>query len=212
MLFWLGWSLSRLLLMTLGRCKVIGRENVPKKGGIILAPNHISYIDPPTVGCMIPRQTHFMAKSELFEIPVLGFLIRAVGSFPVRQHTADRAALKKAIELLGQGRVVCIFPEGHRNLTGELLPAQAGFGMIALKSKAPVVPVALIDTDRLLPPHSFFFRFAHVQVIYGKPMTFDDLYDRGMDREAIEEVGRRVMTAIAELRETAGCVSFPVAS
>jgi len=199
MLFWIGWALSRFVARAIGRCRYIGVENVPKQGGVIIAPNHISYADPPIIGAGLPRQTHFMAKSELFAVPVLGFLIRGVGSFSVRQNTADRAALRKAIDLLGRGRAVCIFPEGRRNLTGKLLPAQAGLGMVALKSRAPVVPVAIIGSDKLLPPHSFFLRFARVRVIWGRPMTFDDLYDRGMDREAIRQVGERVMRAIADL-------------
>jgi 1-acyl-sn-glycerol-3-phosphate acyltransferase len=142
-----------------------------------------------------------MAKQELFKIPVLGWLIKAVGSFPVKQHSADRNALRTALELLSKGEVVCIFPEGTRSLDGKLLPAQAGIGMIAIKSRAPVVPVALIGTERVLPPHSFFFHFSRVTVVYGRPMTFDDLYNRGLEREAVEEVGRRIMSAIASLLE-----------
>lgn len=202
MLYWIGSSLSWLVAKVFGRMESIGSENVPKKGGVILAPNHVSYIDPPTTGSALRgRPVRFMAKSELFKIPVLGFLIKAVGSFPVKQNTADRAALRKALDLLEQEEIVCIFPEGTRSPDGKLMKAQSGLGMVALKSKAPVVPVALIGTDKLLPPHSFFFHFSHVKVIYGKPMTFDDLYERGMDRDAIEQVGERVMAAIAELRE-----------
>lgn len=201
MLFWIGWHLSRLVLAVFGRCRYIDADNVPKTGPVIIAPNHVSYLDPPTAGSGYGRVTHFMAKQELFKIPVLGWLIKAVGSFPVKQHSADRNALRTALDLLSKGEVVCIFPEGTRSLDGRLLPAQAGIGMIALKSRAPVVPVALIGTNRVLPPHSLFFRFGRVTVVYGRPMTFDDLYDRGLDREAVEEVGRRIMSAIASLLE-----------
>lgn len=201
MLYWIGWSLFRLILIIFGRWKVFGKENVPPKGPVILAPNHVSFADPPTAGCGILRQVHFMAKTELFKVPILGFLIKSVGAFPVKQNTADRAAIRRAIEFLGQGEVVCIFPEGSRSPDGNLMKAQAGLGMIALKSKAPVVPVALIGTEKLLPLHSPFIHFARVKVIYGKPITFDDLYDRGMDREAIEQVGERVMAAIREMQK-----------
>jgi len=200
-LFWIGWHLSRLVLAIFGRCRYIDPDNVPKTGAVIIAPNHVSYLDPPTAGSGYRRVTHFMAKQELFKIPVLGWLIKAVGSFPVKQHSADRNALRTALELLSKGEVVCIFPEGTRSLDGKLLPAQAGIGMIALKSRAPVVPVALIGTERVLPPHSFFFHFSRVTVVYGRPMTFDDLYNRGLEREAVEEVGRRIMSAIASLLE-----------
>jgi len=189
------------VLAIFGRCRYIDPDNVPKTGAVIIAPNHVSYLDPPTAGSGYRRVTHFMAKQELFKIPVLGWLIKAVGSFPVKQHSADRNALRTALELLSKGEVVCIFPEGTRSLDGKLLPAQAGIGMIAIKSRAPVVPVALIGTERVLPPHSFFFHFSRVTVVYGRPMTFDDLYNRGLEREAVEEVGRRIMSAIASLLE-----------
>jgi 1-acyl-sn-glycerol-3-phosphate acyltransferase len=201
LLYWIGWSLSLIISKAFGRLKVTGRENVPKTGPVILAPNHVSYADPPVVGAGVYRPVRFMAKKELFEIPVLGKLIAGVGAFPVRQHTADRAALKRALELLAKGEVVCIFPEGQRSPDGELMEAQSGLGMIALKSKAPVVPVALIGTDKMLRPHSPLLHFAKVRTIYGKPMTFDEFYDKGMDREAIDEVGKRVMAAIAKLKQ-----------
>lgn len=201
MLFWVGWHLSRLVLSIFGRCQFIDADNVPKTGPVIIAPNHISYLDPPAAGSGYRRVTHFMAKEELFKIPVLGWLIKAVGSFPVKQHAADRSALKTALKLLADGEVVCVFPEGTRNFSDSLLPAQAGVGMIVLKSRAPVVPAAIIGTDRVLRRHSPFLHFGRVKIVYGKPMMFDDLYDRGTDREAVEETGRRIMHAIASLVE-----------
>jgi len=131
-------------LPLLGRWRVTGRENIPKTGGVILAPNHVSYADPPVVGAAVSRRVRFMAKSELFRIPALGTIIRNVGAFPVKQATADRSALRKAIELLETGEVVCIFPEGTRSLGGTLLKAELGIAMIAVKAKVPIVPIALI--------------------------------------------------------------------
>lgn len=199
-MYWIGWFLCRLVYAFFGRWRVDGRENMPKAGGVILAPNHVSFADPPLVGCGIRRQVHFMAKKELFEIPVLGFLIKSVGAFPVKRGTADRTAIRKSIELVQNGGVICMFPEGKRSPDGELQEAESGIGMVALKSRGAVVPVALIGTDKMLPLHSIFFHFARVRVIYGKPMTFDDLYKTGVGRESIDEVGRRVMAAIAELK------------
>ena len=139
-----------------------------------------------------------MAKLELFKVPVLGFLITRVGAFPVKRGTADRTALRTAIELLQGGEIVAMFPEGTRSLDGRLKHPEPGVGMIALRAKVPVIPVALIDTNQLLRPHSFLFRFSRVKVIYGKPIPLDDLYDQG-GREAVEETGRRIMAAIGEL-------------
>ncbi|MDO8585702.1 MAG: lysophospholipid acyltransferase family protein [Armatimonadota bacterium] len=201
LLYYVAWFLLRaIILPVFGRWRVIGRCNIPRTGGVVLAPNHISYADPPVVGAASRRQVRFMAKSELFAVPIFGALIRAVGAFPVKQATADRAALKQAISLLETGEVVCIFPEGTRSPGGTLLKAELGISMIAMKSRAPIIPVALLGSDKLLPPHSPFLRFAKVRVRIGKPVHIDDLYDRGSDRDALEEIGRRVMAAIAELK------------
>lgn len=200
MLYWIGKVLSRSVCRFFGRWKVLGRENIPAKGGVLLCPNHTSYIDPPAAASGCPRRVRFMAKSELFKIPVLGFLIRKVGQFPVKRGTPDRGALKMAVDFLQNGEIVGIFPEGQRSYEGKLLPPEAGVGLIALRAKAPVIPVALINTNKLLPPHSFFFKFSRVKIVYGKPVPLEDLYDQG-GREAIEEVGRRTMAAIAKLME-----------
>jgi 1-acyl-sn-glycerol-3-phosphate acyltransferase len=199
MLYWIGKTLSRCVCRLFGRWKVIGRENVPMRGGVLLCGNHRSYIDPPALGAGCPRPVHFMAKEPLFGIPVVGFLIRRVGAFPVRQHAADRAALRMAIELLQKGECVGMFPEGTRNLTSEtLIPPEPGVGLIALRAQVPVIPVALINTAKLLPPHSIFFRFTRIKVIYGKPVDLADLCGQS-GREAVEEVGRRIMGAVGQL-------------
>ena len=168
----------------------------------MLCGNHVSYIDPPALGAGCPRQVHFMAKLELFQTPVLGFLIRKVGAFPVRRGTADRTALKTAIRYLHNGEVVALFPEGTRNYEPEkgLQRPEAGVGMIALRARVPVIPVALVNTERLLPVHSVFFKFSRVKVIYGKPVDLDDLYEKA-DRAALDEVGNRIMAAIGQLLE-----------
>jgi len=155
-------------------------------------------MDPPAVGGGSPRQVHFMAKSELFRIPVLGPLIAAAGAFPVKRGSADRAALRKAIEYLQNGEVVAMFPEGKRSLDGKLQEAELGVGMIALRAQVPVIPVGLVNTERLLPPHSSFLHFSRIKICYGPPVELSDLYAQS-GREAMEECGRRIMSAIAAL-------------
>ncbi len=200
MLYWIGKTLSRCICRFFGRWVVIGRENVPHKGGVLLCGNHTSYIDPPALGAGCPRPVHFMAKEPLFRVPVLGWLIKGVGAFPVRQHTADRAALRMAIDLLQKGECVGMFPEGTRNMDpGTLMPPEPGVGLIALRAGVPVIPVALINTAKLLPPHSIFFRLSRVKVIYGEPVDLADLHGQS-GREAVEEVGRRIMGAIEGMR------------
>lgn len=200
-MYYIGRALCRTYLKLFGGFKSHHADNIPKTGPVLLAPNHISFLDPPIVGSGVSRMVHFMAKEPLFKIPILGFLIHKVGAFPVKRGTADRAALKRALELLSEGKIVCIFPEGTRSHDLNLLPPELGFAMIALKSHAPVVPVAVIGAEKSLSPKHPLPCPTKTKVVYGKPMTFDDLYDQS-GREALEEVGRRVMEAIAELRNS----------
>lgn len=199
MLFKIGASLSAMICRIFGRWQVIGQENIPREGGVLLCGNHVSYMDPPALAARANgRHVHFMAKLELFQIPLIGRLIKGVGAFPVKRGTADRGALKKAIELLQSGEVVGMFPEGQRSLDGTLLPAEAGVGMIVLRAQVPVIPVALVNTEKLLPPHAKLLKFTKLRVVYGKPVQLEDLYEKG-GREAVEEVGKRIMAAIGDL-------------
>jgi len=170
LVYWLGSTLSRLVCRLFGRCEVIGTSNVPETGGVLLCANHVSYIDPPAVGAGSPRPVRFMAKSELFRIPVLGAIISGAGAFPVKRGTADRAALRKAIEYLQVGEVVGMFPEGKRSMDGTLLEAELGVGMIALRAQVPVIPVGLVNTHKLLPPHSCILHFSRVRIVFGPPV------------------------------------------
>lgn len=192
-------DMLRVLFFILGGLKSVGRENIPRTGGVIVASNHISNLDPPAVGAGMRRQVRFMAKEELFHPEICGIFMRCAGTFPVRRSTADRKAIKRAIELLDQGNVVGIFPEGTRSEDGKLREPELGLGLIALKSRAAVIPTAVIGTDKILPLHAKRFYFHKAKIVYGEPLTFPDLYDASDSRQAMEEIGRRVMAAIADL-------------
>jgi 1-acyl-sn-glycerol-3-phosphate acyltransferase len=190
----------RFIMFLFCRWQIRGRENVPRRGGVILAPNHTSYLDPPVAAVAIHRQVFFMAKAELFEVPLLSSIIRVLGAFPVRLGVADRAALRRAEQLLRAGYPVMVFPEGRRSLDGRLLPAEPGIAMLALRTGAPVMPVAVDGTDRALPRGSFIMRPAKVRIRIGPPLTFDDLRRDGpLTREAVEEAARRITAALAEM-------------
>lgn len=201
MLYYFSRWLLKALLKVFGRISAEGFDRFPRTGGVILAPNHISYLDPPAAGIYVPRQVHFMAKEELFKVPLLGAWMRRVGAFPVKRGTADRKAIKHAIGLLEQGRVVCVFPEGTRSEDGKLQEPELGIGLIALKSRCPVVPVLIKGTDKVLPMHAKRLYFHPIHVVYGEPLTFPDLYESSDSRRAMLEVGHRVMTAIQDLVE-----------
>ncbi len=195
-MYYFGRAVFRIIFSLTGGLKSIGEENIPSDGGVILAPNHISYADPPAVGSAMKRQVHFMAKEELFKPAIMGYIISAVGSFPVKRGTADRKAIKQALDLLRKGEVVCIFPEGTRSLDGNLQKAEPGIGLIALKSGCPVVPVAVAGTNKVLPSDKKERQRHLITIEYGKPIKFDDLQNETDSSKAKEEVGNRIMSAI----------------
>src|SRR5690348_8750412 len=130
---------------TIWRMRVYGAENVPKTGPLIIACNHVSYFDPPVLGTTSPRRISYMAKEELFRIPVLGAAIRAVGAYPVDRSGSATSAIKRSVEVLRAGGVIGIFPEGGRNLSGSA-QAREGVALLASLGKAPVVPARLVGT------------------------------------------------------------------
>jgi 1-acyl-sn-glycerol-3-phosphate acyltransferase len=177
------------------RLRARGRENLPK-GGFVLAANHTSNFDPWPLGLpLFPRrQLRFMGKSELFN-PLLGPILSAGGAFPVRRGEGDREAIQQAVELVREGEVVVMFPEGTRRKKGLRKKYEArahtGAARIALAADAPLVPAAIKGTDRLS-------RLEPLRVAYGEPVPLDDLREVEIGRAA-REATKRLMTAIAEL-------------
>ncbi|MFY0757792.1 lysophospholipid acyltransferase family protein [Metabacillus dongyingensis] len=171
------------------RIEVKGKEHFPKEGAVLLCSNHIDNLDPPTVGISAPRQVHFMAKEELFRIPVLGGIVRKVGSFPVKRGMSDREALRNGLNVLKDGGVLGLFPEGTRSKDGQLGKGLAGAGFFALRSNALVVPCAVIGTYK---------PFNKVKVFFGEPINLDPLRER---KATAEEATELIMSKIAELLE-----------
>lgn len=190
MFYKFSWLLCRLLLAVMRRWEVNGEENLPRRGGVLVVSNHTSYWDPVVVGCALRRRVYFMAKAELFKIPLLGFIIKALGAFPVRRDGADRASIRRALELLRAGEVVGIFPEGTRSHHGELLEPHLGAAMLALKGGVPMLPVAVIGSRGV---------FGKVRVAIGKPMEFPALYQRKVAKTELQTVSREVMAEISRL-------------
>jgi len=181
------------LFLRLFRTRVIGIENVPS-GPKIFAGNHISYADPMILWCVTTEPIHFMAKSTLWDNAVLGWLLSALWAFPVDRGKSDRVSIQTAEALLKRGDDVGIFPEGTRNLEGTA-QAQMGVSFIALRVGVPVVPVAIVGTDRIKPPGSRFIRFPQVTVSFGMPIYRSD-FENG-DRKAImSSMTTRVMESI----------------
>lgn len=173
--------------------KIIGRENIPCQGGAIIAANHISLLDPPTIGISMPRYIHFMAKEELFKYPIFNWVIRKLKAFPVKRGTADRAALRTAINILESGEILGLFPEGTRSKTGVLGKPEPGLAMIAAKTGVPIIPTAVIGTADF--SKTLFPKF---KVKFGKPIPVD----KGRtDRESLDRLSQTLMEEIARLIE-----------
>jgi len=182
--------LCRMILVLLRRWEVRGVENLSNVGGLVLVSNHTSYWDPVVVGCAFNRQVHFMAKSELFAIPLLGTAIRILGAFPVRRDKSDRNAIRTAVKLLEEGRVVGVFPEGTRSRTGELQKPHLGAAMLALKAGVPMLPVAVNGTRGL---------FGKVTVLVGRPVLKQGVSK--ITKADLENASDQVMKQIAGLLE-----------
>lgn len=174
------------------RLEVHGAENIPKTGPLVIASNHLSLLDPPVIGVAAPRKVHFMAKSELF-VPVLGYIYKTLGAFPVNRGGADRAAIKHGIEILQSGEVLAIFPEGTRSKTGKLGKLEPGALMMAGKTGAVIVPTAVSGTDikrcgRLWPK---------VVVKFGTPVPFPPV---GLNKEVLQDLTDKLTADIKALQ------------
>lgn len=177
----------KAILKPLFRIETKGLEHFPKSGGVLLCTNHISNLDPPVVGITCPRPVSFMAKEELFKVPVLQSLLPHLRAFPVKRGMSDRRALRTGLNLLKEGHVVGLFPEGTRSKTGEIGKGLAGAGFFALRSDAAVLPCAIIGTYK---------PFRKIKVVYGPPIEFDELRRKKATPEEATEV---IMSHIKKL-------------
>jgi len=182
-----------------GLFQVVGLENVPRKGALLICPNHSATLDPPLVPAFVPRDdTWNMAKSEFFRKPLSAFIYRSYHAFPVVRHTADRAALKRSFDLLKAGQALIIYPEGTRVESGVLAKPEPGAGFIAQKAGCPVLPVALTGTRECLPKGAWWPRRTKVTITFGKPFLVLQKRADGT-RVSHEDASDAIMLAVAEL-------------
>jgi 1-acyl-sn-glycerol-3-phosphate acyltransferase len=162
-LYYLGRFLFKWMFILVYRCKSEGSQNIPEDTGVIIAPNHTSFFDPPMTGCFMKQDLFFMAKEELFSIPVLGWCIKRTNAFPVKRGKQDMSAFRNAFGLLENKKALLVFPEGTRSKDGQLGKARAGVGMLACNGQVPVVPVKITNTNKML-------KFKKLYITYGKPI------------------------------------------
>lgn len=182
------------------RLRATGRHNLPAEGAVLIVCNHISQADPPIIGvAALPRRSYYMAKIELFRVPVLRRIIRGLGAFPVDRGASDRRALRLSREILARGDQMLMFPEGTRRTDGALRPGLPGAGTLGLVPGVTVVPAAIWGSHRFL---------RRVRVAFGPPLDLSDLTDGPRSRRSQAAVDR-MMAAIADLLPLVGAPAQP---
>ena len=168
--------------------RVYGAERVPQDEGVVLVFNHFSWLDPPAFGAASPRQLFFLAKAELHDVPVVGSLIRAFGTYAVRRGESDRQAVREMRRCVQEGNALGVFAEGTRQRSGMPGDVMPGAAMVALNERVPVVCAAIHGTQFWKPGN-----FHPVSIAWGRPFAFDGLIANGKGyREASAEIQQRI--------------------
>jgi len=187
-----AWVVGRLTIGTavkfLCRLRVYGAERMPMRGGLVVAANHFSWVDPPALGAASPRNLYFMAKVEAHRVPGFGEIVRSLGAFPVRRGESDREAVRTMRQIVRDGHALGLFVEGTRQRSGIPGRAQPGAAMVAINEEVPVIPVAIHGSQSWR-----LWNFKPVSVAWGQPMTFEGLPRGGKGyREASLEIERKL--------------------
>ncbi len=186
-----------VLLFAFSDLQFTGRENVPASGPLIIVSNHLNLIDPPTLGAVIPRKIVFMAKEELFHQPIMSTVVKSYGAFPVKRNKPDRQALTQAQRILAQGGVLGIFPEGRRSRQTGLQRAEAGIALIAARSQAPILPVAITGTEAI-SGLGWMLRRPPIRLNIGHPFHLPETAKR-LDSAKLSATADYIMYRVAEL-------------
>ena len=203
--------LARTLRSTAGkvalaafRTRILCRENVPA-GGAVLAGNHVSYMDPVLLWCASPRPVHFMAKKELWESGFLAWALPRLWAFPVNRGEPDRTAISTATDLLKDGELLGVFPEGTRADVGAsgLQEAHGGAAFLALRAGVPLVPTAFVGTERIWPRGARLPRLAQATISFGRPIDVSEILPHGGRKERVAALTRVLMDRIADELESA---------
>jgi 1-acyl-sn-glycerol-3-phosphate acyltransferase len=213
--YFIGWCSFRAIYKLYFRWRVFNPERVPLEGGVILASNHASFLDPPLVGCGLRRSINYLARENLFRFPVMGWILRHWQVVPVDRDGGGAAGLRAILDRLLAGNAIILFPEGTRTRDGKLQPARSGIGLTVIKSSALVVPVRVFGTFEAYGRHLRFPRPCRVAVKYGQPMLFSELRaeakvcSKARLKEIYQQVADEIMAAIASLEAYRDKAQFP---
>jgi len=192
---------ARVMSETFASLECEGWEGLPA-GPCLLAANHQSMLDPPLIGSCLPAEVAFVARKTLFENPAFGWVIRACHALPLDRDDADLGAIRRALAVLAEGRRLVIFPEGTRSGDGELLPAKAGAGLLAVKSGVPVVPIHIRGARDVLPRGGWLpTGGARIRIRFGKAIPAQELDPGAGHEERFLEASRRILAAISRLED-----------
>lgn len=195
---WVVW----LFLKIWARFEVENVEKLPKGTGVILAPNHASYIDIPCIGVAVPRRVYFIARDDLFNHWLLNGLMRVFATIPIARRQADLTALKTVLGQLKKKRVVCLFPEGTRSPDGKISEVvRVGIGFLAIKGQVPVLPVYIAGSYQVLPKGSRGIHSHPVKIIFGDPIYPETIAVGAPAKERYHLLTQRVMRALKDLQE-----------
>ena len=196
MFYYVVREIAWLLLKIFWQMEVIGTENVPERGGVIIASNHVSYLDPIVLGVATKRKLHFIAKKEVFNNIFSSIFFKSLNAFPVDRKKIDMPAFKKTISILEGGGVLGIFPEGTRSLNGELQELKLGVIKIAMKAGVPIIPVGIVGTHKIYPQGKTFpVLFKNkITVYFGAPQYFDknNIKDKTYQENALNVVSQKI--------------------
>lgn len=190
-------AMMRVALVMFTRWRVEGRRSVPASGAVIVVSNHLSLIDPPLLAASLPRRVVFMAKEEIFHSWIWGWSSRGYGAFPVRRGEPDRKALRQADETLKQGLALGMFPEGTRSVSARMSAAAVGASLIALRSGATILPVAITGTEKITGLLALLSRH-RITVTIGEPFTLPSTEGKPT-RELLAAATDTMMKRVAEL-------------
>jgi 1-acyl-sn-glycerol-3-phosphate acyltransferase len=187
----------RVLFKLLFRLEVLGLENVPLEGPLILMINHVNFLDPVLAGGVMPREVTPLSKAELFRHPILGIFVRLYGALPVRRGEVDRWALRRSLEILRRGEALLMAPEGTRSHVPGLQRGRNGISYIAVRAGAPILPVAIVGGDKFFP-NLKRFRRTPIRIIIGKPFRFSPGEGK-VKREKLRKLTEEAMYQLAAL-------------
>ncbi|MBK1791345.1 lysophospholipid acyltransferase family protein [Persicirhabdus sediminis] len=200
LVYWLGQRFFRAFSRSFFSYRVVNKEKMVEDGSVLIACNHESFLDPPFIAAAYDKENYYVARHTLFR-GLGAWLYPRWNAFPVRQGEADLSSVKKMISLLKQGNRVVIFPEGARTLDGKIQEAQAGTGMVAVRSKALIQPIRIVGAFDALPRGSGRMRRHPIKLIVGDPfyLTEDELKTKGSD--GYKKIAQKILDKVSELEE-----------